>query len=47
VDPSILLLEDWKPLLASLANIARGQFDAPSTKSGEDEEDEVQAIIIG
>ena len=47
VDPSILLHEDWKPLLASLANIARGQFDAPSTKSGEDEEGEVQAIIIG
>jgi hypothetical protein len=47
VDPSILLHEDWKPLLASLANFARGQFDAPSTKSGEDEEYEVQAIIIG
>jgi len=47
VDPSILLHEDWKPLLASLAKIAQWQFDAPSTKSGEDEEDEVHAIIVG
>ena len=29
VDPSVLLREDWKPLLASLAKIAREKFDAP------------------
>ena len=29
VDPSVLLREDWKPLLASLAKIAREKFDPP------------------
>jgi hypothetical protein len=38
VDPSILFHEDWKPLLASLDAIARGQFDVPSATSVEDGE---------
>ncbi len=34
MDPSVLLREDWEPLLASLAEVAREGFDVCSTKRG-------------